>query len=296
MEPVGPLWNLLGDAQFEVNHLTSRILSPREADMLALKRLARYLKGTRDLGAKMIKPTTPSEVVELEVWTDSDWAGDTEERQSQTSVHIMADGCPLMGISCHQEVQSLSSCEAEWHAGARGLSEGLGLKALFTFMGYAVRLKWRCDSSSARALARRQGTGRIKHLATMTLWIQQLVAKKVVEIEPTKGEDNYADLGTKQLPRGRFEWLRGCCGLTAMPTRATASVASISGAAKAGDQANMVTLVKFLATVMALLPCTTKAEPTDLCVTTGDLRTTRSTRRPSRGGGDRSSRASSRGR
>eukprot|EP00959_Pyramimonas_sp_CCMP1952_P042749 894045-Pyramimonas_sp.AAC.1 len=60
----------------------------------------------------------------------------------------------MPGVSCRQDARPLSSCEAEWHAGARGLSEGLRLKALFTFMGYSVRVSWRCDSSSARALAR----------------------------------------------------------------------------------------------------------------------------------------------
>ena len=80
------------------------------------------MKGTRDLGVKMAKPTAPNDVVELEVWTDSDWAGDMKERKSQTRVHLTADGCPMMGISCRQNVQSLSNCEAEWHAGEPGAS------------------------------------------------------------------------------------------------------------------------------------------------------------------------------
>eukprot|EP00959_Pyramimonas_sp_CCMP1952_P109262 2285411-Pyramimonas_sp.AAC.1 len=112
----------------------------------------------------------------------------------------------MLGISCRRDAQSPSSCEAEWHAGARGLSEGLGLKALFMSMGYSARMSRRCDSSSARALARRQGTGRIKHLATKTLWIQQLAAKKIIIIiiEPAAGDDNLADLGAKALPRTRL--------------------------------------------------------------------------------------------
>ena len=63
------------DAQFDVNYLASCISAPREADMMALKRLARYLKGTRDLAVKLSKPTTPLNIVDLVVWTDSDWAG-----------------------------------------------------------------------------------------------------------------------------------------------------------------------------------------------------------------------------
>eukprot|EP00959_Pyramimonas_sp_CCMP1952_P364682 7637164-Pyramimonas_sp.AAC.1 len=53
------------DAQFDINYQTSCISSPREADMRALKRLARHLKGTRDLGARMTKPTAPRDIVDL---------------------------------------------------------------------------------------------------------------------------------------------------------------------------------------------------------------------------------------
>ena len=87
-------------------------------------------------------------------------------------MHTEADGCTLTGISCGQDCQSLSSAEAEWHAGAQGLSEAMGIKALLNFVGITVAIRWHCDSSAARALARRLGTGRAKHLATKTLWIQ----------------------------------------------------------------------------------------------------------------------------
>ena len=60
--------------------------------------------------------------------------------------------------------------------------------------------------------------GRIKHLAAKTRWIQQLVAKKALDIEPVGGEFNESDLGTKLLPRARLEWLREQVGLVPMPT------------------------------------------------------------------------------
>ena len=94
----------------------------------------------------------------------------------------------MTGISCGQDSQALSSAEAEWHVGARGLSEALGIKSLLSFTGYTVAIRWRCDSSAARALARRLDTGRIKHLATRTLWIQTLQKAKLIEIIAVPGE------------------------------------------------------------------------------------------------------------
>lgn len=161
------------DAQFEIDHLCGQIQAPKEMDMAALKRLCRYLLGTADHGVKMSVPTGPSDVVELDVYTDSDWCGSEVSRQSQTSVHIVAGGAPLVGISCRQDVLSLSTCEAEWHAGARGLSEGLGLRALLMWLGYAVRTKWFCDSRSARAWH----VARVQDVSAT--WPQQLCGSRV---------------------------------------------------------------------------------------------------------------------
>eukprot|EP00959_Pyramimonas_sp_CCMP1952_P302651 6332706-Pyramimonas_sp.AAC.1 len=51
--------------QFDINYLTSCISSPREADMRALERLAWHLKGARDLGARMARPTALQDIVDL---------------------------------------------------------------------------------------------------------------------------------------------------------------------------------------------------------------------------------------
>eukprot|EP00959_Pyramimonas_sp_CCMP1952_P205029 4287135-Pyramimonas_sp.AAC.1 len=58
---------------------------------------------------------------------------------------------------------------------------------------------------------------RIRHLATKTFWAQQLVAEKVIAIEPVAGDDNLADLGAAALPRTRLERLRKSCGLRGAP-------------------------------------------------------------------------------
>ena len=134
-------------------------------------------------------------------------------------------------------------------------------------MGYCVRLSWRCDSSSARALARRLGTGRIKHLATKTLWIQQLVARKIIVIDPVGGEVNLADLGTKLLPKSRLEWLREQCGLVEVPKKEGARVAAVGAESSTLDhmQANWL---KVLIAVAATLPPMAGGSSTEVCEVT----------------------------
>ena len=69
---------------------------------------------------------------------------------------------------------TLSSAEAEYYALTGAASEALGLQEATRFLtGDLVELKAFTDSSSARAIAARQGVGKIKHLATRMLWLQQ---------------------------------------------------------------------------------------------------------------------------
>ena len=53
------------------------------------------------------------------------------------------------------------------------------------------------DSSAAIGICSRQGLGKLRHLDTHTLWIQQAVRTKRVDLRKVLGEVNPADLLTK---------------------------------------------------------------------------------------------------
>lgn len=52
------------------------------------------------------------------------------------------------------------------------------------------------DSSGAKGVAARRGAGRIRHIQTQTLWLQEVIARRVLKID---GKINPADIGTKVL-------------------------------------------------------------------------------------------------
>ncbi len=59
----------------------------------------------------------------------------------------------------------------------------------------------------------RQGLGRLRHLDTHSLWIQQAVRCGKITVRKVKGEDNVADLFTKHLAsRDRINYLMGLLG------------------------------------------------------------------------------------
>ena len=70
------------------------------------------------------------------------------------------------------------------------------------------------DSSAAIGICSRQGLGKLRHLETHLLWVQQAVRSKRIDLRKILGEENPADLYTKYLPSrdriGHLVKLMGC--------------------------------------------------------------------------------------
>ena len=88
---------------------------------------------------------------------------------------------------------------------ARCAKEALYVQKLFAFMGVDLEIRIWSDSSAAVQAAQRLGTGKMRHLETQCLWIQELVKTKRVTIHKVKGELNPADIYTKDVPRDVLE-------------------------------------------------------------------------------------------
>jgi hypothetical protein len=73
----------------------------------------------------------------------------------------------------------------------------MGVKSLLQDLGVKVTIKLHVDSSSAKSMMSRLGIGRVRHLETRMLWIQQLVRDGAICVKWIKGVDNPADVLTK---------------------------------------------------------------------------------------------------
>ena len=77
--------------------------------MIALKRVTRYLKGTRHLVNKLeLDGDVDKHVARLDGLSYSDWAGSTD-RKSQSSGALFVDGAPLYSFSRRQSLIATSS-------------------------------------------------------------------------------------------------------------------------------------------------------------------------------------------
>ena len=141
----------------------------------------------------------------LEVFSDSDWAGDRTTRKSCSGSVFFLNGEYIFSYSRTQRSITLSSAEAEYYALIGAASEALGLQEATRFLiGDLVELKAFTDSSSARAIAARQGVGKIKHLATRMLWLQQAQKEGRLSVHSVPTSRNPADIAMKPLASKRI--------------------------------------------------------------------------------------------
>ena len=95
---------------------------------------------------------------------------------------------------------ALSSCEAEVMAPSEGIKEALLLQEVLMFAGlghYEIEVKM--DSSPAHAFFHRRGVGRMKHIDSSILWLQDLIAAGGVRLKKIPREQNLADEGAGDL-------------------------------------------------------------------------------------------------
>ena len=105
--------------------------------------------------------------------------------------------------SSTQAVLSFSSGEAEFYGVVKVSGIGLGYQGLLGDLGWTIPLRVWTDSTATLGICGRSGLGKLRHIDTRALWIQQGVKDSSVELRQVKGEFNPADVFTKHLPSGQ---------------------------------------------------------------------------------------------
>ena len=107
------------DIAFAVNKLSQFMHMPTEDHWQAAKRILRYLAGTPDHGIFF----SANNKLVLQAYSDSDWAGDTDDYVSTNSYIIYLGQHPVSWSSRKQNGVPRSSTEAEYRAVANATSE-----------------------------------------------------------------------------------------------------------------------------------------------------------------------------
>ncbi|KAG6479183.1 hypothetical protein ZIOFF_062644 [Zingiber officinale] len=102
--------------------------APLETHWGVVKRLLRYLNGTRDLGIRLLVDTPFT----LHGFSDADWAGDPDDQCSTGAFIIFLVANPISWKSTKQRMIVRSSTKAEYHVIASAATENQWIKSLLT--------------------------------------------------------------------------------------------------------------------------------------------------------------------
>jgi hypothetical protein len=127
--------NTRPDIAFAVARLTQYTIKPNNQYWAVLKRLIRYLKGTRTKSiiydAQLNPGTTDDDKCHIKGYTDSDWAGDISTCKSTSGYLFLDAGTPIAWGSNKQLIVALFTCEAEYIAISDASRETIWLRNLF---------------------------------------------------------------------------------------------------------------------------------------------------------------------
>ena len=87
----------------------------------------------------------------------------------------------------------------------KGASQSIGLRSLAADLGWQFQLEVKTDAAAAIGICKRRGLGKVRHLHTADLWIQDKVRTKDIIISKVLGAANPADMLTKHVDRATLE-------------------------------------------------------------------------------------------
>ncbi|CAJ2671832.1 unnamed protein product [Trifolium pratense] len=190
---------------------------PTEIHLAAAKRILRYLKGTMKYG---ILYESGEVVIKLEGWTDSDYAGDSDDRKSTSGYIFKVGSGAISWSSKKQPIVTLSTTEAEYVAAASCACQAVWLRKILEQLGqeHTSANTIFCDNSSSIKLSKNPILhGRCKHIDVRYHFLRDLTKQGIVELVHCSTGEQTADIMTKPLKLESFVKLRsklGVCDVT----------------------------------------------------------------------------------
>lgn len=206
-ELVGSLLYLSTCTRPDISHavsIASRTSEPTQSHWNALKRILRYLKGTKDLGItyKFVQPN------ELVGYSDADYANDEVTRKSTTGLCIFLGTGPIAWRCQRQPIITLSTTEAEYVAGCELVKELIPIREQLIELNEIDESKpvpvFIDNQSTVKIATNESGQSRTKHIDIRQKWLTEQSQQNKIEVKHISGDEQTADLLTKPLYKTRF--------------------------------------------------------------------------------------------
>lgn len=204
--------NTRPDIAAAVAILSQKISKPSQKDLTEVKRVIRYLKGTRESHLKLGADRSNKIVV----YSDANWAEDRSDRKSNSGYLIQLNGGAISWCCKKQNLVTLSSCEAEFVALCETAKELIWIRNLAGDFDIKIdgTIHIQTDSQSAMAIAESHKlNNRTKHIDLRFHFIKDMIEQKEIKLIYVTTENNLADMLTKPLGAVRLKFLRTLTGI-----------------------------------------------------------------------------------
>ncbi|XXG80205.1 hypothetical protein AAC387_Pa09g1131 [Persea americana] len=200
------------DIMHAVSLISRYMENPTAVNLLAAKRIFRYLKGTADFGI-LYKNGGESSLIGF---SDSVYPGDLDDRKSTSGFVFMMDYRAVTWSSKKQQTVTLSTTEAEFVVATSSSCQAIWLQRLLEFLHNQQQGPTfiYCDNIFAIKLSKNLVLhGRSKHIDVRYHFLRDLCKDDVIDLVFCKSENQIADILSKPLKPIVFMKLRSLLGV-----------------------------------------------------------------------------------
>ncbi|XP_074351935.1 secreted RxLR effector protein 161-like [Apium graveolens] len=201
------------DLAYSVGVIRRFMEKPTVMHLNAAKRVLRYVKGTLEFG---LIYTNDEENDVIIGYSDSDLAGNLEDRKSTDGMVFYLNKSLITWNSQKQRCVALSSCEAEFMAATAASYQAIWLRKLLAQVTgqYIPPVMLFIDNKSAINLAKNPVFhGRSKHIDVKFHFIRECIENGDIIVKHVCSEEQRADSLTKALSVVNFEKMRSILGV-----------------------------------------------------------------------------------
>jgi hypothetical protein len=198
----------------DITHATNMVArcmsSPSTVNMVMVKRIYRYLSGSRSLGLTYTNEYQGDEV-KITGYCDADWGGDITDRKSTTGYCTMINDNLVSWQTKKQTTVAQSSAEAEYMAINDVAREVMWIRMILTELNVKIvtpTVIYVDNQPAIRISENSSDHARSKHIDIKHYYIRDLIKDGSIHLEWISTHDQLADIFTKALGVTAFTSLR----------------------------------------------------------------------------------------
>lgn len=201
------------DIAYGVQQVCLFMHDPRQQHLTALRRVIRYLQGTKTQGLQLLKKQKTT----MTVYSDADWAGCPDTRRSTSGFCVFLGDNLVSWSAKRQPTVSRSSAETEYKGVENAVSDACWIRNLLLEMRSPLdraSLVY-CDNVSAVYVSTNPVQHqRTKHIEIDIHFVREKVKLGLVRVLHIPLTLQYADIFTKGLPSVLFNNFRSSLGVS----------------------------------------------------------------------------------